>query len=117
MTIHPEQIGSVEFSAVFLTILIQRISSTQWKNFKKGVSVKIYKNITFYPSFWFSELKGATAEHDKSICRLEIIPKHSVKLNLHAGLLVRNMFYHSLPGYRTALYSYRRDAGCDSFYF
>lgn len=38
MTIYPEQIGSVKFSAVFLSILIQRILSTQWKNFKKGVT-------------------------------------------------------------------------------
>jgi len=103
VTIRAEQIGSVKFSAVFLSILIQRILSTQWKNFKKGATSKIYENITFYPSFQSSELRGATAEHDKSICRLEINLKCSVELNLRTGLLVRNMFCHSVPGYRTTL--------------
>lgn len=55
------------------------------KKFKKGATFKIYENITFYPSFHSSELKGAAAEHDKSIYRLEIIRKCSVELNLHAG--------------------------------
>lgn len=116
MTIHAEQIGSVKFSAMFFSVFIQRILSTQWKNFKV-VTFKIYVNIMFYPSFQSSELKGAAAEHDKSICRLDIIPKCSVVLNFHIGVLARNMFCRSLPGYRTVLYSYRRDTGFDSLYF
>lgn len=57
VTTHAEQIGSARFSAVFLRILIQRISSTQRKKFKKGVTFKIYENITFCPSFQLSEFK------------------------------------------------------------
>lgn len=57
VTTHAEQIGSARSSAVFLRILIQRISSTQQKKFKKGVTFKIYENITFCPSFQLSEFK------------------------------------------------------------
>lgn len=52
--------------------------------------------------FSLESSKGAGAEHDKSICRLEIIPQCAVGLNLPAALssdtrLWENLFSHSLP--------------------
>lgn len=103
-------------SKVQCCVLIQRIPSTQWKNFKKGVTFKIYEDITFCPSFQSGEFKRCRAEHDKSICRSEIIPECAVGLSLRAAPssdtrfwwgqilcgCMENLFSHSLPGDRSS---------------